>query len=80
MDSRIKIKSVHLGEHNTKTEKDCSTDDETYCAPEVLKIEVAEAIAHPNYVKGLTTKHNDIALLRLKRISCVAQIPKLLNK
>ena len=67
MNSQIKIKSVHLGEHNTNTEKDCSTDDKTYCAPEVLKIEVAEVIAHPNYAKKRKYSHNDIALLRLQR-------------
>lgn len=65
MDSSWILSSVRIGEWNTKTNIDCSPDDESFCAPPVIDIDIAEKIVHPDYRSRSRSQHHDIALLRL---------------
>lgn len=56
-----------MGEWNLKTEEDCSSDDNSYCAPPPIDNRIVEAIHHPEYRKGSRNQYNDIALLRLEQ-------------
>ncbi|XP_055381423.1 uncharacterized protein LOC129612005 [Condylostylus longicornis] len=58
----IILKSVILGEYNTKTNPDC-TEDGKYCTDVIQNIPVEEKIIHENY--NIKQFANDIALLRL---------------
>ncbi|KAE8748694.1 hypothetical protein FOCC_FOCC004497 [Frankliniella occidentalis] len=63
--------TVRLGEHDARTEVDCSILGNTsVCAPPAVDVRVEEVISHPEYVKSTRRRDglwNDIALLRLAR-------------
>lgn len=63
--SSPKVKSVRLGEWNTKTEIDCNAFHE--CADPVQDIPIEEIIVHEEYRASDKNSHHDIALIRLSR-------------
>lgn len=52
--------TVRLGEYDTASKIDCS---EGVCSDKVVRINVTEIFAHPDYVD----KQNDIAVLKLEK-------------
>lgn len=59
---------VLIGEHNTKTDPDCSTAfGETTCAPVVQYVRVGKIYPHPKYDKYSLNRMHDIAVVPLKR-------------
>lgn len=58
-----KLKGVRIGEWNLATEQDCN--EESFCAPPVVNIQIDEIITYKNYRKNDKNQHFDIALLRL---------------
>ena len=66
-DAIVSRSTVRLGEHDQTTERDCEVIDvgEEVCAPPTQNFNIERVITHPDY--SSTTKHNDIALLRLSR-------------
>ncbi|KAK3909564.1 Serine protease easter [Frankliniella fusca] len=68
----VKLVSVRLGEHDTKTSPDCKTDilsptQEQICADRAIDIPVERDIAYPEYNKRDPNHYHDIALVRLSR-------------
>lgn len=61
------LKSVRLGEWNTKTDVDCSEYDDKYCNVPPLNVNIAETIVHPQFSSESLTSQNNIALLRLEK-------------
>lgn len=71
-DDSVKLVSVRLGEHDTKTSPDCKTDilsenQNQICAARAVDVPVERDIAYPEYNKRDPNHYNDIALLRLSR-------------
>lgn len=64
LDEEKQLKRVRIGEWNLLTEKDCSQNEKSFCAPPYLDVPVTRVIPHPNYRRGKSL-HNDIAVLRL---------------
>lgn len=65
--SDFKLSTVRLGEHNLRTERDCTVGDvEDRCAEPVQNFGIAQVIPHQDYNKP-NRFWNDIALLRLDR-------------
>lgn len=62
-----KLRSVRLGEWDTASDRDCSADDPSFCAPEPLNILIIEIIAYSDYRKQSRNQDHDIALLRLAK-------------
>lgn len=60
-----KLISVRLGETNVKTYIDCSEDDDDFCGPPAIDINVVDTKYHENYRRDSRNQHFDIALLRL---------------
>lgn len=56
---------VRLGEHSTKTAKDCRPGGR--CSSPPQDIEVEERMTHPDFTPQDAATYNDIALLRLKK-------------
>ncbi|XP_034237604.1 CLIP domain-containing serine protease 14D-like, partial [Thrips palmi] len=65
----IRLVSVRLGEHDTKTSPDCRPDffGGQICAAPAVDVPVERAIPHPEYAKNDPNHYHDIALLRLSR-------------
>jgi hypothetical protein len=61
------IESVRIGEWHLGTETDCSIENSTFCAPPPIDIKVVGNETHPDYDRSSSSKHHDIALLRLAR-------------
>lgn len=59
------LTSVRVGEWNLETEIDCHSDDDTFCAPKHLDIEIEEKIFYEDYNFKSKEQYFDIALLRL---------------
>ncbi|KAK3909566.1 Serine protease easter [Frankliniella fusca] len=63
--------TVRLGEHDTRTDEDCSMlNGVKVCAPPVQDVRVEEVLPHPEFVRQTNKRDglwNDIALLRLAR-------------
>uniref|UniRef100_A0A1A9VIV9 Peptidase S1 domain-containing protein n=1 Tax=Glossina austeni TaxID=7395 RepID=A0A1A9VIV9_GLOAU len=64
-----RLSSVRLGEWDTRTNPDCSSNayDEAFCAPKHIVVMIEQAIPHPLYKSNSKNSINDIALLRLER-------------
>ncbi|KAF2881989.1 hypothetical protein ILUMI_24170 [Ignelater luminosus] len=62
------IVSVRLGEHNTKTEKDCDGDTPglEYCSDPPIDVEVEEITFHEDF--NMDNLFGDIALIRLNTV------------
>lgn len=58
---------MQLGEHDTSTEIDCDDEDPSRCAPPTQIIRVGRVMVHSGYQNKSQNRHNDIALLPLKR-------------
>lgn len=58
---------VQLGEHDISSEVDCDELDMTRCAPPTQQIRVGRVMVHPGYQNKSLNRHNDIALLPLKK-------------
>lgn len=56
---------MQLGEHDTNAEVDCASDDE--CAPPPQIIRVSNIRVHPGYFNTSINRHNDIAIITLKK-------------
>lgn len=83
------LESVRLGEWNLDTEIDCSTSDDSFCAPKFTVNKVVNATHYEHYRQASRDQHFDIALLRLaKKIEfnefvkpiCLPLDPALWNK
>ncbi|EDW98165.1 spaetzle-processing enzyme [Drosophila yakuba] len=63
------LHSVRLGEWDTRTDPDCSTqmNGQRICAPKHIDIEVEKGIIHEQFGPNSVDQRNDIALVRLKR-------------
>lgn len=63
-----KLVHVKLGEYDTATNPDCTTDGfgDTHCNDKHKIIKVVEKIVHSGYLPNSKEQHNDIALLRLE--------------
>lgn len=63
------LHSVRLGEWDTRTDPDCTTqmNGQRICAPKHIDIEVEKGIIHEMYAPNSVDQRNDIALVRLKR-------------
>lgn len=59
------LTKVRVGEWNLQTEIDCHRDDDTFCAPKPLDIDIEEKIFYSDYNFKSKEQHFDIALLRL---------------
>lgn len=62
--------SVRLGEYNTDTDPDCviikeNNMEEQDCTDPHVDIGIEEVIPHEGYNEALTSKYNDIGLIRL---------------
>ncbi|XP_017008811.2 spaetzle-processing enzyme [Drosophila takahashii] len=65
----VVLHSVRLGEWDTSTDPDCSTqmNGNRICAPKHIDIEVEKGIVHEQFAPASVDQKNDIALVRLKR-------------
>ncbi|XP_034250850.1 uncharacterized protein LOC117651155 [Thrips palmi] len=66
----IRLVSVRLGEHDTKTSPDCRpdyTNGGQICAAPAVDVPVERSISYPEYAKNDPNHYHDIALLRLSR-------------
>jgi hypothetical protein len=61
------ITSVRIGEWDLGNETDCSDKDPEFCAPAPIDINVVRNEVHPDYDRRSSSKHHDIALLRLAK-------------
>lgn len=64
LDAENQVQNVRIGEWNLDTERDCSIDEKTYCAPPYLTVGVTDIIKHEKF-RNTQSFHHDIALLRL---------------
>lgn len=58
-------RSVRLGEYDVNNVTDCQVTQGCSDPPQIIEIE--EIIPHSGWIERNPSKHNDIALLRLKR-------------
>jgi prostasin len=70
--SAWRLVSVRLGEWNLETDNDC--DARNTCIPAPVSIKVVKTIVHHNYRSRASNKHDDIALLRLKKPAGFADV------
>ena len=60
--------NVRLGEYNTETDRDCSNQlGFEICNDKPVNSQIDNIIVHPDYNDDSADRHNDLALIKLKR-------------